>query len=343
MKNENANVKTQKPTKKEIKNALNKAKEIKSSFNIPKPEPLENPDELKQKTLDSLKQKLDEIREFRNPIKDIPDTIVRDLTKEDSILKEFEKEKSNKKIFTEDDLKETLLNFSFVNDIMSKFNTLINDEAKDFLSKTRNPDEYFEDDDKNPNLFIKLTIIDDRDRMLFKEMLFGTSERRRPIFVNFGDYDFFFEYFDNDQPVFTFSKECFSFFFENDLDKLKEYIKKNKCIFDSRLKYSYISERNIKFDNIIVEIIDKNKKESKKEVVTETEKVTEEPHKDCCGTCGESGSEIGSSSTSFISKKVYKVKTIQGQTLFVITDNPGEIFEKLNVLSLKIIGDGFQL
>jgi len=251
-------------------------------------------------------------------------TIVRDLTKEDSILKEIQDKKSEKKTFTEEDLKETLLNFSFAQDVMNKFNSLINEEANLFLSETKKAEEMEDEDDKNPNIYIKLTIIDDRDRMLFKELLFGTSERRRPIYVNIGDYDFFFEYFDEEQPVFTFNKESFKFFFDNDLNKLKEYVKINKCTFDF--------EREIKFDNIIVEILNKGKekvgKVEKKEKEIEIENaIVETPQQE---------------DTKY--KKVYKVKTVENTTLFILTDKPGDIFEKISdVLSVKVMGFGFQL
>ena len=332
--------------KKKMKNVNENEKVVKSSI-VDKVKEMQNIlndaanlGTINQDIINNAKQRIYENEKIIEPT----DTVVRDLTKEDSILKEIQNKKSEKKTFTEQDLRETLLNFSFAQDVMSKFNSLINEEAKGMLAETKKAEEIEDDDeDKNPNIFIKLTIIDDRDRMLFKELLFGTSERRRPIFVNIGDYDFFFEYFDDDQPVFTFNKESFGFFFNNNLNKLKEYIKINKCSFDSR--FSLSSERKIKFDNIIVEILNNKKKQ--------------ELQGESSGTSGTSGTQeelqekVQEKQEMKIKgfwnvppspyKKVYKVKT-EKETLFILTDKPGDIFEKISgVSSVKVMGFGIQL
>ena len=318
--------------KKKMKNVNENEKVVKSSI-VDKVKEMQNIlndaanlGTINQDIINNAKQRIYKNEEIIEPT----DTIVRDLTKEDSIFKEIQDKKTEKKTFTEEDLRETLLNFSFTQDVMSKLSKNWNEEAKEMLDEVKKAEEMDDEDDKNPNIFIKLTIIDDRDRMLFKELLFGTSERRRPIFVSIGDYDFFFEYFDEDQPVFTFNKESFKFFFDNDLNRLIEYIKINKCSFDSR--FSLSSERKIKFDNIIVEILNKVKPDQKVEEKVEEEKVVEEKV------------EVEETQEEIKFKKVYKVKTVDNSILFILTDKPGDIFEKFSgVLSVKVMGFGIQL
>jgi len=279
-------------------------------------------DKTQKPTLDEIERTLDKNKK-KKKIDEIDETTtVRDLTKEESILNDIKKNEKKKRTYSDEELKEIISNHSFANDIMSKFNSMINEEAQQFLSKTHDIDVN-EIDDDSPNILIKITLIDDRDRMLFKEMLFG-RDKFRPIFVNIGDYDFFFSHFDNDQPVFSFNKETFSFFFDNDLEKLKSYMKSNTCSFISKLNHS-----KIKFDNLIIEILDKKPKKDKVEDKIE-DKVEES--KD------ESNIELPKNN----SIKTYKVKFTNKEVLFVVTFNPAKIFETYgdNVLSVKVIGAG---
>jgi len=350
-KNYHANIQT--PTNEEFKEAFDKVDEIiKNEENKIDPEPVSNRKGWRKVNTDNVitGEKLREVFTEKD------DTTVRDLTKEESILSDIKKKE--KKTFTDQELREVLLDYSFINDTMSRFNNLINEEAKDFLSKTKKAEEWNEDDEDPNNLFIKLIINDERDRMLFKEMLLRTSEKRRPIYVNFGDYDFFFEYFDNSQPVFTFNKKNFNFFFDDDVEKLKNYIKENKCSFGT---FSYFSsdadqERKIKLENIVVEILKKiqkpiDKKENTKEEIINKYSQTEKKEEKQSETPQpevpvekekEKEKEIVIESNTDKVYKIYKVKTQNNkEPIFVITDNPGNIYSKISdVLSVKIMGNG---
>jgi hypothetical protein len=279
---------------------------------------------------------------------DEDNTTVRDLTKEESILNDLKKKKENSKTFSEEELRETLLNWEFVNDVMSKFNSMINEEAKDFLEATKKAEEW-EDDEDSPTVFIKLIPSGERDRILFKEMLLSTSEKRIPIYIDIGDYDFFFDYFDDDHnPIFSFNRKSFMFFFNNDVVKLKEYIKENKCAFafDGHTKYLLSNERQIKFDDLIVEIIEKKKGEKtvKDDIVKETvndDNVKETVNSD--DTVKEKNT-IKMENFSTI-KKVYRVKFHVIEPLIITTDNPAKIYENFgdSILSVKVIGDGISI
>lgn len=349
----------QTPTNEEFKEAFDKVDEIiKNQKDKVEPEPISSRKGWRKVNTDNVitDEKLREVFAEKD------DTTVRDLTKEESILNDIKKKKE-KRSFTDEELKEVLLDYSFINDTMTRFNNLINEEAKDFLSKTRKAEEWNEDDEDPNNLFIKLIINDERDRMLFKEMLLRTSEKRRPIYVNFGDYDFFFEYFDNSQPVFTFNKKNFNFFFDDDVEKLKNYIKDNKCSFGT---FSYFSsdadqERKIKLENIVIEVLKKiekplDKKENTKEELINKYSQTENKEEEK----PEPQSEVPESpvkekefmvESNIITDKlykmdkvykVYKVKTQNNkEPIFVVTDNPGNIYSKISdVLSVKVMGNG---
>jgi hypothetical protein len=309
---ENENVEIQKPTGEDFARAFDKVDGI-------------------NKVVKDFEEKsyiIDEIPISEEVINKSDDTTVRDLTKEESILKDLEQKRKEKKTFTEEEYESAIKDMFFVSDIMSRFNNQINSDAEKFLSATKKAEEWL-DEDNSPNVLVKLILTDEKERMLFKELLLNTSEKRRPVYIDIGDYDFFFEYFDEDQPVFSFTRKSFDFFFNKDSEKLKEYIKENKCSFG--LGFSS-NERKIRFENISVEILDKNKKpvdEIKDETVpvdqVNEKKTNDEPFE-------------------IIYKKIYRVKTNQNEQLFVITDNPGTIYEKIpDVLSVKIIGNGVNI
>jgi len=218
---------------------------------------------------------------------------------------------------------------------------MINEEAKDFLEATKKAEEWEEDED-TPTVFIKLIPSGERDRILFKEMLLSTSERRRPIYIDIGDYDFFFEYFDADHnPIFSFNRKSFMFFFNNDVVKLKEYIKQNKCSFGGHTIYTLSTERQIKFDDLIVEIIEKKKKNEKTETVKD-DVIKEEVKKEDVKKDMKEFDDIQKVENFSIIKKVYKVKFHVIEPLIVTTDNPAKIYEKFgdSILSVKVIGEG---
>ncbi len=150
---------------------------------------------------------------------------------------------------------------------------------------------------------------------MLKKLL--TTEKY-PILITIGDYDFFFDCFDDEQdPIFSFSKESFSFFFSNDVEKLKAYLQKNKIQF--AFKYN-----NISFDDMNIKIIEKkgNVQEPIKAEVKQKEV----------------------KSDSIVMKKAYKIKLANlDESVMIITDNPSEIFSRFTadtVLSVKLIGNG---
>jgi len=322
----------QTPTTEEFEKAYEKVNEMKNnSENQPEPEPVHR---------EGKKYESQPLSDFLNNDEDTK-TTVRDLTKEESILNDLKKKKESPKTFSEEELRETLLNWGFVNDVMSKFNSMINEEAKDFLEATKKAEEW-EDDEDSPTIFIKLIPFGERDRILFKEMLLSTSERRRPIYIDIGDYDFFFEYFDSDHnPIFSFNRKSFMFFFNNDVVKLKEYIKENKCSFGGHTRYTLSTERQIKFDDLIVEIIEKKKKDDKTETIKD-DVIKEEVKKEVKKDIKKEIDNIQKMESFSIIKKVYKVKFHVIEPLIITTDNPAKIYEKFgdSILSVKVIGEG---
>ena len=274
----------------------------------------------------SEKTNVDKIEDIRKKL-ECGDTIVKHLPLDESILKDLRNIKQ-KKTFTDEELKESLSNLTFVKDVMKEFNHYVNEEAKSFIEKTKKIDE-IEDIDNNPNIFIKITPFEEKERVLFKDKLLLSGEKKRPIYLNIGDYDFFFEYIDSDnQPVFSFNKKSFNFFFNDDIDKLRNYISMNKCFFSGIYGNSY---KTTKFSNLVIEIIDKNNK-NKKEEIKDDEKLIEK----IVETIKEKIE---------INKKTYKVKFINNDKLFILTDNPSTIYQKYNddVLSVKVIGCGIEL
>jgi hypothetical protein len=260
----------------------------------------------------------------------VPEQTIRDFTKGDtSVLEDLKQcEKTEKERIKsrkwEDILQNKMYGWDepFINDVMNVFNTHLNEEGKIFTSLTEaalnKEDEVIEDNDAN--ILFKL-VLDEKERMLFKELLLNTT--KYPICINIGDYDFFFEMFDNEgkDPIFSFSKMSFSFFFNNDIEKLKNYLKANK------VKFGVKNDRNITFEYLSLEIINKNVK------IVPEEKIIEEK-------------EIIVEKTPVNSeyRNTYKVKTKKkSKDFFVITDNPNEIYNFHgvdNVVSIKLIGKG---
>lgn len=248
---------------------------------------------------DEIKKKLDN-----------DDTIVKLLPSEGSISEDLKKYKPVGKVVTENGFD------SILKDVMNNFNNYINKENEKLIDMTRNQVEV----DNDPNIFIKLTPSNENERVMFKDRLIMSGEKKRPIHLTIGDYDFFYEYIDVDnQPVFSFNKKYFNSFFSNKIEDLKSYIEKNKCYFSGITRYS---DRISKFSQFIVEIIDKKKKPVKKE--EETVKVQDDKS---------------------IVKKVYKVKFFNDDPLFILTDNPSNIFQQYNekIDSIKVLGCGVDI
>lgn len=278
-------------------------------------------DEIKKSTdkkVDEIKKKLE-----------CDETIVKTIEKIDgpfcdyvgSVVDDMKKLKSNERIYTEKELKERLDNLSFMKDAMKDFNYYVNEEAKKFNNMTKKIQDIIEVDN-DPNMFIKLMPFEEKERVMFKDKLLTSGLKKRPIYLTIGDYDFFYEYIDIDnQPVFSFNKKSFNFFFDDNIDNLRYYIGKNKCYFSG---VGSRNDRLNKFSNLVVEVIDRKKKPVKKE----EPKVVEPPKEE-----------------KLIAKKTYKVKFFNSDPLFVITDNPSIIFQKFNdeIDSIKVLGCGVEI
>jgi len=208
----------------------------------------------------------------------------------------------------------------FVREAMGKFSDYINDQYKSMVEKTTKYENIKEEDDNDPNIHLKITPVEERERVLFKDKLLLSGQKRRPIYVTMGDYDFFYEYIDkDDSPIFSFNRKSFDFFFDKNLEKLKKYIQDSACSFGLgvNLGLKRLNEKPIKFNNFLVEIVEKKKKEKPSEPKVELK----------------------------INKKVCKVKFLNNKPIFILTEDPGNIFKQYNneVLSVKIIGDGITL
>jgi len=315
---------------------LGDKKTIEEFVNHLKDDPIKCIDELKKKSEETGYKSADEI------LKEIEsnNTIVRNLNSEKSISEDLKRMKpKTDKIYSEKDLKEKVENISFINDVMTKFNFYVNEEAKSFIAQTS---KYEEIEVEDPNIFIKISPNNERDRLLFKDKLISSGEKRRPIYINIGDCDLFFEYFDKDElPIFSYNRENLIFFFSNDINKFKEYIENNKCSFGLGINLGLhrINDKSIKFDDMMVEIIDKKKKKEKiNEKVSTPDKLKEELKKEP----KEDPKEEISEEPKEVNKKVCKVKFLNNDQLFILTKDPGDIFKEFNneVLSVKIIGDG---
>ena len=222
-------------------------------------------------------------------------------------------EKKVEKKFTEDDLKESISNASFVKDVMSKFTKKLNEENAAFVNLTKKAEETNYDD--SPNVFVKLSPFKEEERVIFKDKLLLSGEKRRPIYLTIGDYDFFYEYIDTDsQAVFSFNKKSFDFFFGSDVERLRSYIGKNRCSFSGMSRYS---DKTNKFSDLVVEMVERKKKKVQ-EKVQETPKPVN------------------------INKKICKVKFFNSDPLFILTEDPATIFQKYinEVHSIKIVGEG---
>ena len=279
------------------------------------------------------------VKSTKKTTKGLEDTTIRDLTKDKSILEDIlEQTKSTKKQQQKEENirynKEYGFDVPFINEMMNNFNIYLNKEGKQFID-TANESLKNSEEDENPNVFLKLILGNDKERILFKELLMTTE--RYPIYITIGDYDFFLEYFDEEQdPVFRFNEENFKFFFSNNLNKLTEYLRKSKILFD--VKYN----KKLTLDGVDIKIVEK-KPISKKEDIRETEtpkqeKIEtpiEEPSKD-----------------KYKLKNSYRVRLVPMLEsdgiieVFVVTDNPGEIFNYYSVdtvESIKLIGRGINI
>jgi len=284
--------------------------------------------------IDKIEKDTDEIlKEFESQ-----NTIVRDLSNnEKSILEDLRNLKPvSDKIYTEKDLKEKIEDIASLNEAMKNFNFFLNKEAESFTSQAKKYEDI--EDEEDPNIFLKLAPSDERERRLFKDKLVSSGEKRRPIYINIGDCDLFFEYFDKeDFPVFSFNRQNLVFFFNNDINKFKEYIESNKCSFGLGINIGLhrINEKPIKFDNLMIEIIDKKKKKNKEEQPVEQPKEKVEEKK------------VVKETTGNLHRVICKVKFVDSDPMFILTEDPATIFKNFggsNILSkvksVKIIGDG---
>lgn len=274
-------------------------------------------------------------------IKELEDITVRDLTKDKSILEDLEKIKTINRKQKEENIrfnKEYGFDTPFINEIMNDFNSYLNKEGKKYIDTANESLNSEDDEDDNRNVFLKLILGNDKERILFKELLMTTE--RYPIYVTIGDYDFFLMYFDEEQdPIFRFNEDNFEFFFSNNINKLTDYIRKSKVQFG--VKYDKI----LILDGIDVKIIEKKKPEPPKEEQPETkmEQPKEEPQKE----------EMKYRDTEYgVLKSTYRVRLVPMLEsdgiieVFVVTDNPGEIFNYYSVdtvESIKLIGRGINI
>lgn len=277
--------------------------------------------------------------------KDLEDVTVRDLNTEKSVLEDLgllEKIKTFRKKQKEENIrynKEYGFDIPFINEMMNKFNNYLNTEGKQFIDTANESMKESENDDDSMNLYLKLILSNDKERILFKELLMTTE--KYPIFVTIGDYDFFFEYFDDEQdPIFSFNKENFAFFFSNDLNKLIDYLRKSKVLFG--VKYDKI----LTLDGVNVKIIEKKKIEPKVESETPKQESTPEPQKQ------KEKQKEDVLSDGYNLKNTYRVRLIPMIEsdgiieVFVVTDKPGEIFNYYGVdvvKSIKLIGNGITI
>lgn len=220
----------------------------------------------------------------------------------------------------------------FINEMMQNFNTYLNTEGKQFINTAEESLKNSEEDDDSINIHLKLIFTNLKERVLFKELLLTTE--KYPILVTIGDYDFFFEYFDDDQdPIFSYNKTSFEFFFQSDLGKLKAYLQKNP------LQFGFKYNSNVSFDELDIKML---QKEQPKQDDTKTEK---QPKQEEPKQVELPKNEVKETGEDFISlKKAYKVKLSNIESsVIVITNNPSEIFTRFTadmVVSVKLIGNG---
>ena len=208
----------------------------------------------------------------------------------------------------------------FINEMIVNFNKYLSDEGKQFMNEAEESLKKIKEEDTKTNIHIKLVFNNDKERILFKELIRTTE--MYPILITIGDYDFFFDTFDEEQdPIFNFSEEAYSFF-SNDVEKLKTYLLTNKLQFS--FKYN-----NIFFDDLSIKIVEKGKNP---EPVEKNPEPVEIPKTEMI------------KSDSIVLKKAYKIKLANlDECVMVITDNPAEIFSRFTVdmvLSVKLIGNG---
>ncbi len=300
---------------------------------------LDNKETVEEK-IDKIEKESDEIlKEWESQ-----STVVRDLSSENSILEDLKNLKpTSNKIYTEKDLKEKIEDIALLNEAMKNFNFFLNKEAKSFTEQAKKIEDIEEDED--PNIFLKLAPSDERERRLFKDKLVSSGEKRRPIYINIGDCDLFFEYFDKDDfPVFSFNRQNLIFFFGNDIIKFKEYIESNKCSFGLGINIGLhrINEKPIKFDNLMVEVIEKKKKNNKEEKPIEQPKEEEKPINKT-----KIDPPLPQEENKNLHRVICKVKFIDSDPMFILTEDPATIFKKFDgssivskVKSIKIIGEG---
>ena len=235
----------------------------------------------------------------------------------------------------------------FINEMMQNFNTYLNTEGKQFINTAEESLKNSEEDDDSINIHLKLIFTNPKERILFKELLLTTE--KYPILVTIGDYDFFFEYFDEDQdPIFSYNKTSFEFFFQSDIGKLKAYLQKNP------LQFGFKYNNNVSFDELDIKMLQKEKEQPKQEDDTKYEidilgrkivKTEEQPKQEEPKLVELPKNEIKDSGEDFVSlKKAYKVKLSNIESsIMVITDNPSEIFTRFTanmVIGVKLIGNG---
>lgn len=264
-----------------------------------------------EKKIEELKKELDN-----------QDTIIRDLSCENSIAKDIGKVHSDKKTFTEEEVREKIGDVAFIGDVMKKFNHFINEQAKSFMEQTKN---YEDIEEESPNVLLRIAPNNEKDREVFKERLLSYGEKRRPIYITVGGHDLFFEQIDKDDyPVFSFNRQNLVFFFKNDLKLFKEYLESN---------------------NLMVEILE-NKKKKKEEVKSEKTETIEQSS-DIKESVKEEIKEeiIKNDVINTNHKKVCKVKFTDKNSLFVLTEDPSNIFKEYDgkVYSIKIIGEGITI
>jgi hypothetical protein len=339
----NANVnEIQKPTKEDIKKAFSEVEDIKKRQKNIKPEPV-LVSELPKSTPKRKKKESPKIEKRVRP-KNLGETTIRDLSNGDkSILEDLgilEKQREKERILREEDIKRNKrygFDVPFINEMMTNFNAYLNDEEKKFISQAEESMKQEDKEDENSNIYIKLIIVNEKERILFKELLLSTD--RYPIHINIGDYDFFFECFDKGiDPIFSFDRSSFNIFFSNNIESFKEYVKKNKIEFGIRY------DQKIVLDDLKVEIVKKetpDKKEEKETVKEEPKnEIKEEPKKEEI----KPNDVKADTKSEIIIKKAYKIQLLgEEKRLLIITDDPAEIFNRFSterVLSIKLVGSG---
>lgn len=273
-------------------------------------------EEEKKKRIDDLKKKLD----------DQSSTIIRNRLKERSIIDDLKEVKSDK-TYTEDEVREKINDISFMNEAMKKLNSSINEQAKTFYNLTKDYKDI--EEDKSLSITLKIIPNKDRDKIIFREKLISYGEKRRPIMITIGQHELFFMRIDeNGCPLFEYSKKNLFINFKNDIDSLIKYIQENKCYIGTNTGKLFPLKMDFSFDDLCVEVIDKKKKKNE-----------DKPKEDIKEDIKEN--DVKEEKVNNINKIVYKVEFKNKNSLFILTEDPSNIFKQFNDLSvIKVMGEG---